>query len=113
MSNPARMTGAEIDLTAWDSLPLRAVLFGEAQGRVVVSSGECDRLLDIAAKHSVPARIIGTVTSQSDGLAIRVGQRVINIGTDQLAEAYHTAIPRIMDASPQSAAIDETEGVMV
>jgi phosphoribosylformylglycinamidine synthase len=113
MSNPARMTGAEIDLTAWDSLPLRAVLFGEAQGRVIVSSGECDRLLDIAAKHSVPARIIGTVTSQSDGLAIRVGQRVINIGTDQLAEAYHTAIPRIMDASPQSAAIDETEGVMV
>ncbi len=56
------MLGADIDLGAWDSLPLRAVLFGEAQGRVIVSSGQADRVLEIAARNGVPARVIGMVT---------------------------------------------------
>jgi phosphoribosylformylglycinamidine synthase len=112
MSDPDRMVGAEVDLTAWDSLPLRAVLFGEAQGRIIVSSGEADRVLQIAASNSVPARKIGTVVSLAKGLTIRVRKQVIQMGTEQLGEAYHTAISRIMDAAPQSAAIEETEGVV-
>ncbi|HWG35139.1 MAG TPA: phosphoribosylformylglycinamidine synthase subunit PurL [Gemmatimonadaceae bacterium] len=113
MANPEKMFGADIDLGAWDSLPLRAVLFGEAQGRVVISSGEADRVLEIAARNGVPARVIGTVTELSQGFTIRTGGRVLKIGTEQAAAAYHEAIPRIMDAAPQSAAIEETEGVKV
>src|SRR5919202_20793 len=33
-----RGIGAEVDLSPWSGLPLRALLFGEAQGRVVVST---------------------------------------------------------------------------
>ncbi|HEY8308984.1 MAG TPA: AIR synthase-related protein, partial [Gemmatimonadaceae bacterium] len=112
MSDPAGMTGADIDLSAWDSLPLRAVLFGETQGRIVVSSGDADRLLEIAANNSIPARKIGTVGTKSDGLAIRTHGRLLKMGTEVLAEAYQNAIPDIMDAAPQNAAIDDTEGVM-
>ncbi|MEO7043068.1 MAG: phosphoribosylformylglycinamidine synthase subunit PurL [Gemmatimonadaceae bacterium] len=112
ISNAEATTGADVDLTAWSSLPDRAVLFGEAQGRVVVSSGEAARVLQIAAANSVPARKIGTVTSHVRGLTIRVGSQTVKIGTDQLAEAYHTAIPRIMDRTAQTAVIDEVEGVL-
>jgi phosphoribosylformylglycinamidine synthase len=105
------MTGADVDLAAWDALPLRAVLFGEAQGRVILSSGAADRVLQIAAANGVPARKIGTVRTLADGLSVRTHGKIIKMGTEQLAEAYHTAIPRIMDTAPQSAAIDDTEGV--
>ena len=113
MADPGKMFGADIDLGAWDSLPLRAVLFGEAQGRVVISSGEAERVLEIAARNGVPARVIGTVTELAEGFTIRAGGRVLQIGTEPAAAAYHEAIPRIMDAAPQSAAIEETEGVKV
>jgi phosphoribosylformylglycinamidine synthase len=111
MSNPKEMIGADVDLSAWDSLPLRAVLFGEAQGRVVVSSGEAERVLQIAASNGVPARRIGTVTTLDSGVSILTHGKTVKMGTEQLAEAYHTAIPRIMDTAPQSAAIEATEGV--
>ena len=113
MADRSSMLGADIDVGAWDSLPLRAVLFGEAQGRIVVSSGAPDRVLDIAGRNGVPARVIGTVTEPSEGLTIRTGGKVLKIGTERAAAAYHEAIPRIMDAAPQSAAIEETEGVKV
>lgn len=113
MSDRNAMLGADIDLAAWDSLALRAVLFGEAQGRIIVSSAEPERVFEIAGRYSVPARRIGKVAPFAEGLTIRAQRQVIQIGTEQLAEAYHTAIPRIMDAAPQAAAAAETEGVVV
>src|SRR5665213_911053 len=112
MSDAEATTGADIDLTPWDSLPDRAVLFGEAQGRVIVSSGDADRVLQIAAENSVPARKIGVVRSRDEGLMIRVGRQKVRIGTDQLGEAYHTAIPKIMNTTAQAIVIDEVEGVL-
>ena len=108
MANPECMVGADVDLSTWDALPLRAVLFGEAQGRIVVSSGQADQLLRLAATNGVPARKIGTVTALAHGLTIRAGGKVMKVGTEELAEAYHTAIPRIMDTTPESAAIEDT-----
>jgi phosphoribosylformylglycinamidine synthase len=112
MSDAEATTGADIDLAPWDSLPDRAVLFGEAQGRVIVSSGDADRVLQIAAENSVPARKIGVVRSRDEGLTIRVGRQKVRIGTDQLGEAYHTAIPKIMNTTAQAIVIDEVEGVL-
>src|SRR5262249_24447954 len=43
--------GATIDLTAWRELPDRALLFGEAQARAVVSTQNADALVEIAKKH--------------------------------------------------------------
>ena len=58
------MHGADIDLSAWSSLPLRALLFGEAQARVVVSTAKPDVVLAVARSHGVPAREIGLRGSQ-------------------------------------------------
>ncbi len=109
MANPECMVGAHVDLTTWDTLPLRAVLFGEAQGRVVVSSGEAERVLKIAAANGVPARKLGTVSALADGVAMRARGVTLQIGTEVLAEAYHNAIPRIMETAPSGAAMDDTK----
>lgn len=96
--NRARMLGAEVDLSAWPSLPPRALLFGEAQGRVIVSTAAAHVVLAAAKKHGVPARQIGWVRA-SDTLRIRVGERLIDAPLAVLADAYHEAIPRRMNRS--------------
>lgn len=113
MADPTRILGADIDLTAWDSIPSRAVLFGEAQGRIIVSSGAPDSVLEIAARNGVPARVIGNVAEQMHGLSIRIAGKTVSVATADLADAYHEAIPRIMNATAERGAIEETEGVSV
>jgi len=109
MMHHERTTGAEIDLGAWAGLPLRALLFGEAQGRVVLSTPDATAVLATAQRHGVPARVIGTV--RDDGrLVVRVGERVIDADVERLARAYHDAIPSIM-AQPASAAAITTAGL--
>ena len=99
MMDRTRMTGADVDLSAWSSLPRRALLFGEAQGRVVVSAPGADAVIAIAQKHGVPARKIGRVTAESQTLRMRIGSDVIDAPLDRLADAYHEAIPRRMNRS--------------
>jgi phosphoribosylformylglycinamidine synthase subunit PurL len=57
-----RAAGAGVDVSLDDDLPAAALLFGEAQGRALVScaAGDVDRVLGIARAHGVPARRIGT-----------------------------------------------------
>ncbi|HEX7466404.1 MAG TPA: AIR synthase-related protein [Usitatibacter sp.] len=98
MMERAHTTGAEIDLSVWERLPLRALLFGEAQGRVIVSTPDQAAVLAIAARHGVTARPIGTVR-RSGVLDIRVGTRTIRAPLGRLIDAYHEAIPRIMQRS--------------
>jgi len=111
MGNRDEMLGADVDLAAWDGMPVRALLFGEGQGRIVVSSGDAARVLEIAAANGVPARAIGTVMPRESGLTVRMGARSFRVGTEMLAEAYHNAIPHIMDTAVQLVAIEESEGV--
>jgi phosphoribosylformylglycinamidine (FGAM) synthase-like enzyme len=99
--------GAEIELSKWSSLPLRALLFGEAQARIVVSTSESRTVLELARTHGVPARVIGQVRARENGLTIRVGERVIRAPLDRLVHAYHDAIPDIMNASPAEVAVLE------
>jgi phosphoribosylformylglycinamidine synthase len=99
--------GADIELSKWSSLPLRALLFGEAQARIVVSTSESPTVLELARKHGVPARVIGQVRAREEGITIRIGDRVIRAPLDRLAHAYHDAIPDIMNASPAEVAVLE------
>jgi phosphoribosylformylglycinamidine synthase len=99
--------GAEIELSKWSALQLRALLFGEAQARVLVSTPESPIVLELARKHGVPARVIGQVRAQSEGLTIRVGDRVMRAPLERLARAYHDAIPNIMNASIAELAVLE------
>ena len=90
-----------IDVTLEDQLASAPLLFGEAQGRVVVScsSDDTDALLEIAHRHAVPARLIGAVGA-ADGearLRVRTADVSIDLSITELAEIYRTAIPRLME----------------
>ena len=98
-----RPMGADVDLSEWAALPLRALLFGEAQGRVIVSTHSASAVVAAARRHGVPARQIGSVRAAST-LRIRVGSRVVESRIDALVDAYHEAIPRRMSKS--AAAVD-------
>jgi phosphoribosylformylglycinamidine synthase II len=98
MLDRARMSGASVDLSTWKHLPLRALLFGEAQGRVLVSTPDPVALIRIANRFRVTATTIGTVTADTS-LDITVGDRRWQAPVARLADAYHEAIPRIMQRS--------------
>ncbi|MEO8562728.1 MAG: phosphoribosylformylglycinamidine synthase subunit PurL [bacterium] len=107
MMERAHPTSATIDLSAWSQLPLRALLFGEAQGRVVVSTPDAAAVHAAAQSHGVRATTIGTVTNASRPFTITVGATRIESSIVPLADAYHEAIPRIMSraASAQDVAL--------
>ena len=107
MMERSQPTSARIDLSAWRSLPRRALLFGEAQGRVIVSTPDPDAVLAIASRHRVPARRIGEVTAASRPFAITIDGVTIDVPVAALADAYHEAIPRVMSrtASAQDVAL--------
>jgi phosphoribosylformylglycinamidine synthase len=109
MMDRERQAGAAIDLTAWDQLPIAALLFGEAQNRVIVSTTNADGVLAAAREIGVPARVIGRVAADSPLLTLRLQSRVIEAPLARLAGAWHDAIPQIMSRSVAAAAAVITE----
>ena len=99
MMERSRPTGAAIDLSAWSALPARALLFGETQARVIVSTGNASAVLATAKQHGVPATVIGAVRCAAGRLDITIGETRLTSHVSQLADAYHEAIPRIMQRS--------------
>ena len=99
MLDRAKPMSATVDLSAWKHLPLRALLFGEAQGRVIVSTADPAAVMRIATARGVPAAVLGMVGTASGSLDITVGERTWRAPVARLAEAYHEAIPRIMQRS--------------
>ncbi len=88
--------GASVDLTHWRELPTRALLFGEAQGRVIVSTTMPDTVIAIARGHGVPGRIIGQVRGSGEPLHITTAAGRFETSLARLDEAYHESIPRAM-----------------
>jgi phosphoribosylformylglycinamidine synthase len=88
-------------------MPRRALLFGEAQGRVIVSTSDAAAVLATAARHGVPARAIGRVTPAEQGFVLDTGAGVLRASVDALAAAYHDAIPSIMSGSAAAIAAAE------
>lgn len=91
--------GVEAELA--DELPLRGLLFGEAQGRVIVSCAPADaaEILRIAAEHEVPATRIGTVVERGGRFRIRTPGGDLDADPEDLAAAYYGAIPGRMRGS--------------
>jgi phosphoribosylformylglycinamidine synthase subunit PurL len=107
VANADAMLGAEVELSAWSGLPVRALLFGEAQGRALVSSATPQRVVEIARRHGVPARLIGHVRPPEQALTIRIGERLHRAPLDLLARAYHDTLPAIMNPSAADLAVLE------
>jgi phosphoribosylformylglycinamidine synthase len=107
MADRDRAMGATVDLTTWTSLSLRALLFGEAQGRVIVTTQDAAAVIACATAHGVPAAVIGSVGEAQGPLRITIGARTIVADGAALADAYHEALPRAMR---QASAATTTEG---
>jgi phosphoribosylformylglycinamidine synthase len=105
MMDRGSMHGADVDLSPWDHLPARVVLFGETQARIIVSTAAPEAVLAIARRCGIEARALGFVRGRSHDLTWTLGGRTVRASLDRLASAYHDAIPRIM-ARPASAVGD-------
>jgi phosphoribosylformylglycinamidine synthase len=100
IANPLAPHGAMVDLTPWKALTSRALLFGEAQGRAIVSTSDAEAVIAIAKKHGVPARNIGSVKPANEGLVIGVAGHSMRSPLSDLSAAYHDAIPKAMRRAP-------------
>jgi phosphoribosylformylglycinamidine synthase len=98
IGNSERSFGLDADLAAWAHLPLRALLFGEGQARIVLSTPSPADVLAIAKQHGQPARRIGTVTDAAQGFTILVGAARLCAPVSNLARTFHDAIPALMRA---------------
>ena len=96
MANREQRFSATVDLSSWSGISKRAVLFGEAQGRVVVSTDSPARVERIAAARGVPVRRIGVVEAADRPFRIEYEGGQLIAPLEQLASAYHNAIPSIM-----------------
>jgi phosphoribosylformylglycinamidine synthase len=96
MASRERTFSATVDLTGWPAISRRALLFGEAQARVIISTSAPDEVERIARSHNVPARRIGVVEPADRPFRIRYASGALVAPVEQLAAAYHDAIPSIM-----------------
>ncbi len=114
IANRSALVGAEIDVSAWSDVPLRELLYNEAQARIIITAPEASlgAIARIAVKHMVAPIILGHVRTGSSDLAIKTGRgNTIVAPLERLAAAYHDAIPAIMDGSAESAAVLEQAAV--
>jgi phosphoribosylformylglycinamidine synthase len=89
--------GADIELS--DDIDTAALLFGEAQGRIVVTAAadQADDVVAEASRMTVPARIIGRVGERAGNFVVSAAAGVtIDLPIESLHEVYATAIPRLM-----------------
>ena len=103
--------GAEIDLSNRGDLPDRAILFGESQGRFVLSSSSPERVLAIARSAGVPCAQIGRVRRNAETLEIKLPKGSMRSTLARLTSAYHNTIPSIMARTQEHATFDELSPV--
>jgi phosphoribosylformylglycinamidine synthase II len=107
IGNIESQSGAEIDLSSWARLTDREILFGETQGRVVLSSPVPERVIAIAAKAGVPCVEIGRVRRDAEALDIKLPKGAMRSPLARMRRAYHDTIPAIMSRTPEHATFDE------
>lgn len=88
----SRLWGAKIRLDG--TIRTDALLFGESQSRIIVSVKPDDwtSIQKLASRHQIPFSLIGKV----EGHNLTIGDW-IDLPVSKLAEAYDSAIDRIMD----------------
>ncbi len=93
-----------IQVTLRDSLPTLPLLFGEAQGRVVVScdARSVDEVLTLAKRHGVPGRAIGTVAPEDEGFRINGRATTLEVDVKVLTDRFFGAIPNLMNGAGPS-----------
>ena len=103
MGERGAMLGADVDVSDPLISSARALLWGEAQGRVLVSTARVEDVLSVAASHGIAAKVIGSVTA-AQRLVIRAGARSLDTPLSPLADAYFDAIPALMQRAATATA---------
>ena len=98
IANREAQMGAEVDVTGVANISARAMLFGESQGRYLLSSYSPEIVERIMHKHGVPVRRIGTVVEKQAGFKITYGDVTLEADVETLSNAWHNAIPSMMSA---------------
>jgi phosphoribosylformylglycinamidine synthase len=93
-----------VDVTLHDTLPTVPLLFGEAQGRVIISCNarSLDDVLRLAKRHGVPCRSIGETVPAEDGFRITTRAPAIEVDLEVLSELFFDTIPNLMDGASRS-----------
>jgi phosphoribosylformylglycinamidine synthase subunit PurL len=89
-----------VDVELHDTIPAAPLLFGEAQGRIVVSCAPAaaETVIATAARMGVPAARLGSVVRRHGRFVVRVaGRGLIDLPVSSLHEIWSTAIPRLME----------------
>ena len=96
MGSESTHFGVEVELH--DELPTAALLFGESQGRAVISCAATDvmQVQTVAARHGITCRRIGKVADADGAFVLRTPDVSIKTPVGNLAEVYYEAIPRLM-----------------
>lgn len=105
-----RPLGASIDLRVFDEIPTRALLYGEGQGRIVVSTPDPVALSEIAVRHGVPVQVIGRVTTADAPLDL-VGPKGLHLSASLpwLDRLYYETIPSAMSQAAAAVVSAATE----
>ncbi len=91
-----RLIGAKVDLSAAKGLRLDALLFGETQGRIVLSAtaANADKIIAEAAKRGVSATRIGSVGGDTLHIKTATGESTAKL--TKLHDAWWNSIARAM-----------------
>jgi phosphoribosylformylglycinamidine synthase II len=91
------MLGAEVDLSGLAAPRLDALLFGESQGRVVISVAPADvpGIIEAAGAAGVPAANIGAVTA-GPNLSVKTGEGTVEWPVSGLRLGWETSIETAM-----------------
>jgi phosphoribosylformylglycinamidine synthase len=91
-----------VNLAPWENLPQRALLFGEAQGRIIISTNQLPQFLAAVQKFDVPVTVIGSTAPRELGLTMTGAGTELKVGLDELIAAYHDSLEHAMSQSIDS-----------
>jgi phosphoribosylformylglycinamidine synthase len=93
-----------IDVTLTNEMAPVPTLFGESQGRIVVSCRpeRLARVIELAGSHNVPCAQIGQVSAPEGSFRIRAGTSGVDVPVRDLADAFFGAIPARMDSPAET-----------
>ena len=91
------LVGAQIDLSPWPSARLDTLLFGEAQGRIVISvaPAHAEEALACSRDAGIQAARLGTVGGSA--LIIQAARRELSWDLNELHDLWWNALARLMN----------------
>ena len=99
ISDEEQWFGADIQLH--EELPTASLLFGESQGRVVISCApeNLNRVCDLAGSRNLPCQQIGMVGPVNGDFTLQTSEISLRAPITSLAEVYYDAIPKLMHSN--------------